>query len=172
MANSEAPLEVDDASTRWATGPGAVWDASGAFRSGVRAFGTEVHVGPNMEKECRDTRDSPETCWRSSSPDGSYKIFLSGTRGSLSEPVSPRNCSRVRRTRARLPFRETISARSFEAGSPEARAQPFFAMRRSATAFQQENNRVATVGPTQIGNRQSPILWKRSANRPPNWSIR
>ena len=37
--------------------------------------------------------------------------------------------------------------------------------------FQQANNWEETLGPTQIGNRQSPIFRNRSAERMRNWSI-
>ena len=99
-------------------------------------------------------------------------MFPAGSRGTVPDLSWPRRLSRVRRPRARLTFRNTISKLPFQAGSSEARAQPVFAARKSEMAPQQANRWVATAGPILIGSRQSPILRNRSAKSTPNLSIR
>ena len=87
-------------------------------------------------------------------------MFPARPRGTDSDPTWPRNFPGAKRTRTRRTCRETISEYSSKAGSPGAKAQPFFAMRGSEMEFQRANTREAAVGPMHIGNPQSPILRK------------
>ena len=129
-------------------------------------FGTVFHSGSNTGKVRWVNGDSSETCGNHLSADAPLMIFPAMSRGFSPDP-SGRGTSQASNGRARgvhygRRFRNTPSTPDHSKRGPN----------HWVMESQRADNLEATLGPIQIGSRQSPILRIRSAKRMPNCSRR
>ena len=104
-----------------------------------------------------------ETARRSSSSEDSANTFPSGPRITSPDPTWARACTRPRRTRARLAFRDAASKSSLLSAFCDSMVHRLVAIGRSDAMSHISNSGGATVGPTLRGGRQYLILRTRGA---------